>query len=620
MGAPRITPAQEAHFLTRIHQGEPIKRAAQEAGFSERAGYGILGKGGGGPEVRAMRDESKVPSPIPLDKLSDAAQEAMADRSGVLYCRRYFGYELLPWQVEYWRLLEDAWDSPDREFRLVNAPPGGGKSLGAAMFCTKLIASDRATRTLFISVAQKLARRNSGRVKMALQRVTPQVNKDGSTAQAALSSDFGRFKPLHQGTQWTIDEFTVEQMDGTLPEEKEPTCQSYGFDSRFIGNRLDAVFGDDMDTTRGIRNFEVVELNREVFDNELEPRLDAGGIFVLTQQRLGAFDFSAHVKAKMVVPDDYDGESELMTPQYTQITFKAHYEELCRGRESHQRDAEPWPAGCLLSPRNLSWADIRKAMTKESFDVIYQQQDPGESEALVQRIWVDGGRDAEGHTYLGCWDHDRAAWQLPPNLMGQKFGVVTVDPSPTRFWSVQAWVIAQDSEQRYLLDIERKKMEAPDFLDWSIHLNDWTGMAEDWRRAFDRAGQKLTHLIVERNAAQRFMLQYDHFHRWRSKYNIQVIAHDTARNKADEDFGVQMVGPRWRDAQVRLPGRGNDGRLASLKLVDEVVRYPHSPTDDCVMAQWFLEHNLPSLSRRLNHKPQKLWRPSWAPPKMPVRM
>ena len=35
-----------------------------------------------------------------------------------------------------------------------------------------------------------------------------------------------------------------------------------------------------------------------------------------------------------------------------------------------------------------------------------------------------------------------------------------------------------------------------------------------------------------------------------------------------------------------------------------------SRTDDCVMAQWFVEHNLEKLYTPMS-EPLKLWRPSW---------
>jgi hypothetical protein len=76
-----------------------------------------------------------------------------------------------------------------------------------------------------------------------------------------------------------------------------------------------------------------------------------------------------------------------------------------------------------------------------------------------------------------------------------------------------------------------------------------------------------------------------------------------------------MLAPLWRVGRVRLPGKQRtEARPHSLLLVNEVTRWnpegTGARTDDCVMAQWFLEHNLEKL-----YVPQaagvKQWRPSW---------
>lgn len=615
MGAKRTTQAQEERFWTLLAQGWSQARAAREVGRSQSwAESRVRGRRLDGDARRQEKRDLLVPQvPMPLDRVCGEARAALEDPTGALFMRRYFGMTLEPWQMRAWEAEEEAWASRDREYLLENGPPGGGKTTQKVGFACKRIVLDRAIRVLFISRAVSLAERNTMRCRRALERVSPAVG-----AESTLAADFGLFRPWQGGDVWKRDEFVVEQMDGSPIEEKEPTVSAFGFDSEWLGNRVELVIGDDLDSTRSTRNLEVVERNREIFDNELEPRLEPGGLFIVTQQRLGAFDFSAHCLSKRIHPDD-DGASDEQPEgqaQYKHLVFKAHYDELCKGRESHRFDSPSWPDGCLLSPSRLGWRDVRKAMNNPArFKVVYQQEDPGETDALVQHVWVSGGRGSDGVEYPGCWDKDRDLWQLPRRpdgtlgLDGPVKGYITVDPSPTRYWSVQAWVYHPASEQRFLLDLVRDRMEAPDFLDWSQTLGEFTGLADDWWRAFQSAGVPLTHVIVERNGAQRFMLQYDHFKRWMRLRNVLIVAHDTAANKADPEFGVQTIAGVWKHGQVRLPGAGH-GRLAALRLVDEVTRYPNAATDDCVMAQWFLEHNLTRLgSTRPRVRMSK--RPSW---------
>lgn len=76
-----------------------------------------------------------------------------------------------------------------------------------------------------------------------------------------------------------------------------------------------------------------------------------------------------------------------------------------------------------------------------------------------------------------------------------------------------------------------------------------------------------------------------------------------------------MLAPLWRVGRVRLPGKQRtEARPHSLLLVNEVTRWnpegTGARTDDCVMAQWFLEHNLEKIyvPTIVNNRQ---WRPSW---------
>ena len=153
-----------------------------------------------------------------------------------------------------------------------------------------------------------------------------------------------------------------------------------------------------------------------------------------------------------------------------------------------------------------------------------------------------------------------------------------------------------DTEQRFLMDLVRQKMDAPDFLDWDYNEGAFIGVMEQWQERSKRLGLPITHWVVEANAAQRFILQYDHAKRWQRKHGVQVIPHQTHLNKSDPQFGVQTIAPHWKHGRVRLPGKqGNPGRMVAMKLVDEVTVWPEGSYDDCVMAQWFFEVSLPLI-------------------------
>ncbi len=160
-----------------------------------------------------------------------------------------------------------------------------------------------------------------------------------------------------------------------------------------------------------------------------------------------------------------------------------------------------------------------------------------------------------------------------------------------------------------MIDLFRGKLDAPQFLDFNFGDNNFSGLMDDWQRQSRDLGAPITHWIIEVNAAQRFLLQYDHFKRGQEMTVVEVVPHTTGRNKADPEYGVQCIAPNFRYGRYRLPGKG-EGLMRSRRLIDEVTKYPTSRTDDTVMSTWFLEWNLPNLSVRAA-KQRGAWRPSW---------
>jgi hypothetical protein len=427
-------------------------------------------------------------------------------------------------------------------------------------------------------------------------------------AEAALAQDFGRFKPV-EGL-WTRDEFVVAQLDVEGAEDKEPTVSAYGMDSEFLGHRANVVVWDDLVTRAILRNSEQIENQRAWWTEEGETRLEPGGVLLLVGQRMGADDLYRFC-LDMEIPEELV-EVVGRDRKYRHIVFPAHFDDRCE--KDHGRDAQPWPDGCLLDPVRLPWTKLATVQRNRgaAYRVQYQQEEVDPEEVLVPKLWVDGGIGSDGEMFPGCWD-DRDLFDIPANLAPPVLSVATADPSPTKYWSIQHWLVQPGTNQRFLLDLLRQSMDSPDFLDWNQNEGCFFGVMEEWQQRSTAAGYPITHWIVENNAAQRFILQHDHVRRWQRQHGVQIIAHATHRNKTDPDYGVQMLKNLYRFGQVRLPAKGI-GRLASLKLIDEVTRYPQTSTDDCMMAQWFLEYQLGQGALRgvgEEREPISLRRPGW---------
>jgi hypothetical protein len=565
---------------------------------------------------------SRMPDPLIRAELSPKAKRALDDFG--YFQRRYFGRIAYPWQVEAAEKVVELLSSPDKEYLVVNCPPGSGKSsLFAHDIPAWLTVRNRKLRGMIGSATTNLAEGYCDRLRRTLARTLPVKNSDEDIArglaldaESTLAHDFGRFQAV--GDIWTRGSFVVQQYeDMGAVSEKEATWSAYGQDAGYIGQRFDFVIWDDLVDPKKQRTQEAREALELYWDDVSEPRLEPAGLLVLQGQRFASDDLYRYCLDK-ITGEDFDWDSgELLErrPKYHHVLFKAHYDERCNPSVTHKRMAAPYPEGCLLSPQRLPWRELSAHIENrgDRFEVVYQQQDGDPASVLVPKIWIYGG---DG--FPGCTDEDRDRLELPKNadgsiaLNGPLVSYMTVDPSPTRYWAIEWWLYQPSVEYRWLMDLERRPMEANEFLDFNHATQRFTGLLEEWWQTSTDLQIPLTHVIVEDNAAQRFLLQYDTVRQWMGRRNVEIIPHSTHRNKSDPEFGVESIREHYKFGRKRLPfKRNSDGFIASMKLINELTTYPHGRTDDCVMADWFGEWNLPRI-----YAPEvaegKQWRPSWA--------
>jgi len=635
-----VSPVQRKKYFDARSAGLSIAEASRKAKFSESTGHRVEKSAKvlretddldtSARNYRELKVEAKLEGPKPYDRLCEEAKLALEDFG--YFRERYFGRISTPWQEEAGEALVKLLESEEKEYVVMNMPPGSGKTTLLHDITCWVICRNRSVRLLTGSATMSLAKRNLMRVKRSLERVIPELADDALKARglavdaaSTMALDYGRFKPLDK-EMWTNEAFIVMQPeDAGAISEKEPTLSAYGMDSGFIGGRFDGCFWDDLVDPRKVRSADQREAMEDWYQDVAESRLEPAGMLALIGQRLAADDL---YRFALDMEQPLEDEEELLdsgmseeeieklrtSKKYKHLLYKAHYVDKC-SPEYHKRTSPAYPVGCLLDPRRLSWKDISnlQANRGERFAVVYQQEDIDPSEVLVRHEWVFGQGESPG-----CMDRERDVWEIPPGLNPRDcLMVATADPSPTNFWAIQCWLYHPESQQRFLIDLIRTKMEASKFLDYNINDGKYTGVMEDWQNLSESVGFPIQYWIVESNAAQRFMLQYDYVKQWRQSRGVEIIPHNTnAINKSDEALGVTVLQPHYRFGRVRLPGRG-EGKVRSMKLIDEVTKYPNGTrTDDCVMAQWFLEWNIPNLYLpKVSQAPA--WRPSWVKSSMP---
>ncbi len=651
MGAPRITPRQKQLFIQALADGYIIKDAAAKIGASEAWGKKFSAT------LRRQTSSPKQPKtpvnpdaqlrPLLRSELTPVARDCLEDFAR--YRARFFGRISSPWQEHAANVIVERLATPDKEFGVINVAPGGGKStLFTHDIPAWLICRSRSIRQFIGSSTQTTANSYTGRLRNSFERPVPYECQTeeralglARDADSTLINDYGLFKPpTDLGAPWSRSQFTVQQTGETRIGEKEATVTAFGEDTKFLGWRVNFVVWDDLVTARSVANEEAILRQRSWWINEAQTRLEPGGLLILQGQRLHPEDlyrFCLDMETGFSLLDDHllDIGEELppTTKKYFHVVYKAHYDELCRAKDDptiHRMTTKPYdPAfvttperphnGCLLDPIRLSYRELMTAKHQPltNYDTVYQQEDVSKKNVLVPRLFIDGGLDPEtGEDYIGCWDNDRGIAEIP-KTKGKWLSVLTLDPSPSKFWAIQWWLYNEPDHtarlkgKRYLLDLIQAPMGANDILDWNVAQGTWTGLLEDWVQRSYLLHRPISHVIIEINAAQKFLLQYDWFKQWRSARSVIVRPHTTGANKADDKFGVKILKSEYQYGRVRLPGT-DDARRQIQPLIREVTRWPDSSTDDEVMAQWFFEHNLQHLVSSQSEHPS-LYNdiPSW---------
>lgn len=627
MPGKRVTPETWARHDRMLEDGWSRAEVCRKLGLHQATSLRRDQRLGKTRDLRAHRVRVQASKTlIPGAKVADPAKKALEDFD---YFRlRYLGRRPTPWQrlaadqVVQW-LNEAREDGVVKNFAVVNVPPGAGKSTTFTHdIVAWLLCRDRTLRVLIGSYTERQAKMYVDRLRRTLEATSPYIPSDkerrlGSVdAEATLSEDFGRFKPLDAGRAWNSREFSIDQsgVDGNI--EKEKSVAAYGMDGGFLGGRFDLVIWDDLVDKKNNSNADTRQKVREWYDDIAESRVEPGGLFILQGQRLGPDDLYRHALDKTTYIEDEDEEAAVeRSPKYKHVVFRAHDDQRCT--QQHKRASPPWDGtdagGCLLDPLRLPWRELvdKRHNNPQSYLTVYQQEDAHPSSVLVPKLWIDGGQDETGEVFPGCWDMQRSVGVIPKGLTGRLVSIAAADPSPTNWWAVVWMVYHPDTEQHFLIDLKRARMQAPDFLDWNTGASMFTGLMEDWQLRSRELGAPISHWVVEQNAAQRFLLQYDHVRRWQAQRSVRVIGHTTSRNKADPDFGVQSIAPHFRFGRMRLPGYPYDeSRPTSFKLIDEVTKWPHGSTEDTVMALWFYMKCLPQVAPQ-GLAPVVRYVPSW---------
>ncbi len=597
-------------YFDERNRGRTTAQAAKTARISPSVAYGFERNDprSSGLEAASILGVSMVDGNLVEQPLSEQAYKALDDFA--FFRRRYFGRESTPWQVRAAYDCLKAVQTQEREFLVINCPPGSGKStLFTCDVICWLIVRDRSIRIQIGSRTERQARMYVSRVKRALEREAPlRADADslarGSAfdADACLVDDFGPFKPDGRSDLWAQNALVVRQQDQTMIDDKEPTVSAWGQDSGFLGGRFDFIVWDDLIDSRNTRSEESREKLIEWFTTEAETRLEPQGALLLQGQRIHRNDLYRYALNQTTLDDQQ---------KYRHIVYRAHDEDKCEN--VHGQDAKPWPEGCLLDPYRIPWRVLEAAKRNNPrvFDVQYQQNDGDFTGGLVDSAWLYGGIDAEGYPAVGCFDKERRRGEIPPHLKDSGWSFVTVDPSPTEWWGIIWWVYDPVTQNRYIIEVHRERLGPEQFLSLDLQTFEFSGLMVGLRDRSIRAGLPIKDVIVEVNAAQRWLLQQPHVQQWMRATGVYFIPHTTSTNKSDPKFGVESIGDFFRQGKIRIPYADIVARKSVEPLITELLAYPDGDTDDLVMSTWFHTLAINNHWSPRNRRQYKMSRPDW---------
>jgi hypothetical protein len=559
-----------------------------------------------------------VPTLSERKGLHHEARRALEDFE--FFRRAYLGHKSLPWHLELVEALERWTATADKEFGNANEPPGSGKTTTLLDYLTWRIVRNRRVRCLYGTKAGKMAEDAVSLVRRYLDASVP-VEPDAADIEAGvavlpwrvLAEDFGSFKPLTRDVPWKATGFSVEQYDGKALPFKEPNLSAYGRNSGFLGGRYDVVVWDDLDDQETTATPEQIRKQRDFWDKTCESRLQPNGVMVLVGQRIAAADLHRYVQDKTFL--DAEGIEQ---PKYHHVVFPAHFDEQCTG--NHDRvEARPWPHGCLLDPYRLPWlgkgglAQIQQN-SPEVFEVWYQQRDGDPEGALVRDVWLTGGVDSydDGKVVPGCYDTDRAYGVLPSGLSKRdSVRIAAVDPSAAKHWAVND-VVAVRNGCRFVIDTFDGRMSADELLDWDHEMGEFKGLMHRWQVRSIEQGFPIKLWVVETNAAQRYLLAYDHVRRWCQRYKVMIWPHQTTgKNKLDVEMGPTILRDPHRAGLYRY-ARGDIASVRKTEIIaSQLTSFGlGSERTDQVMSLWMVESKIPQAMPTPKPLPT-LPRPSW---------
>jgi hypothetical protein len=154
-------------------------------------------------------------------------------------------------------------------------------------------------------------------------------------------------------------------------------------------------------------------------------------------------------------------------------------------------------------------------------------------------------------------------------------------------------------------------MNPEQFLSLDLDTFEWSGLIQELWQDSNDLGIPVSHVIVEVNAAQRWLLSQPHVQKWMNMTGVAFVPHTTSINKQDPKYGLESIGDLFRQGRIRIPWADMPSRTRCQNLIDEAVRYPESDTTDLIMSTWFSKLAVENHYTPRREGMYRMSRPAW---------
>lgn len=452
---------------------------------------------------------------------------------------RCFGHSTPPHHARIIKALEAA--RPGSISVILAYPQAGKTTLLTDWYCWKL-AFDPNFRIAVISEGQDLARKIIGHVatRMTDEMVAPEYLRS-----------FGPFQSPDRSKPWNADFLQVLR---SSHNEKEPSLEARGANSRLYGGRYDKLVLDDIqsDNTAG----DTKKLLRYIRQTVLTRPDDKKGSTSLVGSRVDSADiYRAMMDEEMV-------DHLVQIPALTQpVSADEHFRRYKVNGQPVIEVNPDCPARPVWERTSLHELAVRRWQVKEEIW----------ARTYMQAQVAGGGAVFAEDEVEACKDLKRG---LGRNSLGMEC-IITMDPAFDT--GVCAFmVLALDAGTMWIIDaLERHDIHRYEDMYEQVGI-----LAARYRPST---------CIIERNNMQRGLITDDRMQSLGEKFRFEVIGHQSHRQKNDPVLGVNAMASSFIDREISIPWGDDDARSAMRPLCDELVAWrPRSKIkQDSTMALWF---------------------------------